>query len=58
MAPRGEVPHGGGLTAEIRERLERIVIQLLEIAARCDDDPELQFKLRQLADQISRLADE
>jgi hypothetical protein len=30
---------GNGLTAEMRERLERIVIQLLEIAARRELDP-------------------
>jgi hypothetical protein len=30
---------GNGLTAEMRERLERIVIQLLEIAARREFDP-------------------
>jgi hypothetical protein len=39
----------------MRERLERIVIELLEIAARRGDDPVLQHELMRLADQISAL---
>jgi hypothetical protein len=46
-----------GLTPEQRGRLERIVIQLLEIAAQCKDDPEIQNELMQLADQIVELAE-
>lgn len=42
-----------GLTAEIRERLERIVIQLLEIGAKRELDPALQDELMRLADQIT-----
>lgn len=45
-----------GLMPEQRERLERIVIWLLEIAARCER-PETQYRLRQLADQIVELAE-
>jgi len=44
-----------GLPAEMCERLERIVIQLLEIAARREIDPPLRDELMRLADQISAL---
>jgi hypothetical protein len=47
-----------GLTAEMRERLERSVIQLLEIAARREFDPALQDELMRLADQISALIEQ
>jgi hypothetical protein len=57
MGGRRETASGGGLTAEQRTRLERIVIQLLEIAPRCED-PEIQYELRRLADQLVELADE
>jgi ubiquinone biosynthesis protein UbiJ len=43
------------LTPEVREQMERIVIKLLELASRCDDNPAVQQTLMQLADQISRL---
>ena len=56
MARRRESASGNGLTPEQRERLERIVVQLLEIAARCSD-PEIQHKLMQLADQLVELAE-
>jgi hypothetical protein len=49
---------GNGLTGEMRERLERIVIQLLEIAARRETDPALRDELMRLADQISALIEE
>ena len=41
------------LTPVERERLERIVVQLLEIAQRLD--PELQYKLRQVVNQLVEL---
>jgi hypothetical protein len=56
MARRRETSSGNGLTPEQRERLERIVVQLLEIAARCED-PEIHYGLRQLADQLVELAE-
>jgi hypothetical protein len=46
---------GNGLTAKMRERLERIVIPLLEIAARRELDPALQNEFMRLADQVSSL---
>lgn len=56
MTRRRETASGSGLTAEQRARLERIVIQLLEIAPRCKD-PEIQYELRRLADQLVELAE-
>jgi hypothetical protein len=50
-------PPQNGLMPEQRERLEKIVIWLLEIAARCER-PETQYRLRQVADQIVELAEE
>jgi hypothetical protein len=51
-----ETDPGNRLTPEERERLERIVVQLLEIAERCSD-PWVQYKLRQVADQLFELLD-
>jgi hypothetical protein len=55
ISRRRETASGNGLTPEQRERLERIVIQLLEIAPRCKD-PEIQRELMRLADQLVELA--
>ncbi len=46
------------LPLDVRERLERIVIQLVQAATRYSDDAALQYELRSLADQISVVLDE
>jgi len=46
---------GIGLPVEARERLERIVIELVGIAARPEIGPGQRNELMQLADQISLL---
>ena len=58
MAWRAEVRpgSGSGLTPEQREHLERIVVQLLELAARCEDR-EIQYGLMRLADELVKLAE-
>jgi hypothetical protein len=57
-AERTAMSGRNGLTAEMRERLERIVIQLLEIATRREIDPALQDELMRLANQISALIED
>ncbi len=57
MARGHEAASGNGLTPGPRERLERIIIRLLDIVARCKDDPAIQYELMQLADQLVELAD-
>jgi hypothetical protein len=57
MQHGGMSNHRNGLTAEMRERLERIVIELLAIAARREDDPALQHELMKVADKISAIID-
>ena len=44
---------GNGLSVTVRERLERIVIKLVAMAARPEIDPDLRSELMELADQIS-----
>jgi hypothetical protein len=56
MARRRETASGNGLTPEHCQRLERIVVELLEIAARCKDS-EIQHELMRLADQLVELAE-
>ena len=46
---------GNGLPVEARERLERIVIELVGIATRREIDPSLRDELIRLAAQISSL---
>ena len=46
---------GDGLPVEARERLERIVIELVGIATRREIDPSLRDELIRLAAQISSL---
>ena len=46
---------GNGLPVAARERLERIVIQIVGIAAQPGIDADLRNELMQLADQISLL---
>lgn len=58
MIPVGGLDHGDGLTAEARERLERIVIQILEIASKCERNEAMQHELMQVADQISKILGE
>ena len=54
MADRTKVSSGNGLTPQHREELERIVVRLLEISARCYD-PGIQYELMRLADDLVRL---
>ena len=49
---------GNGLRVEARERLERIVIELVGIATRPEIDPWLRDELLRLAAQISSLLEE
>lgn len=49
---------GSGLPVEARERLERIVIELVGIATRRAIDPSLRDELMRLAAQISSLIEE
>jgi hypothetical protein len=51
-------PRGSGLAADARERLERIVIELVGIAARRDIDRDLRDELMRLADQLSSVAEQ
>lgn len=46
-------PSGDGVPVEARERLERIVIELVGIAARPEVDPAVREELMRLAAQIS-----
>ncbi len=43
---------------DIRERLERIVIDILDMASRIDLDPALRNELMHVADRISQLLDD
>jgi hypothetical protein len=56
MAGEGDI--GNRLPSNIRERLERIVVEIVGIASECEDYPANQYKLMQLADQISTMLDE
>jgi hypothetical protein len=56
MVGEGRIPHG--LTPEVRERLERIVVEIIGIASECENGSATQQKLMQLADQISTILDE
>jgi hypothetical protein len=49
---------GNGLPVEARERLERIVIELVGIATRREIDPSLRDELMRLAAKISSLLEE
>ena len=48
---------GNGLTPEERERLERIVVQLLGVV-RSSADSEIQLKLRRVVDQLVELLEQ
>jgi hypothetical protein len=43
-----------GLTPKKREDLERIVVRLLEVAAR-SEDPAVKYELMKLADELVKL---
>ncbi len=58
MAPRSETGSGNGLTPEQRERLERIVIELLDIAAHCEESPAIQYELRELTNRLVQLVEQ
>ena len=47
-----------GVPVEAREQLERMVIQLLAIAARPEIDPDLRDELMEMADQISSVLEQ
>lgn len=47
-----------GLPVEARDRLERIMIELVGIAARPGIDPVLREELMRLADQISSVLEQ
>ena len=38
--------------------LERVVVRLLEIASRCDDDPAIRRALMKLSDELVKIIDE
>jgi hypothetical protein len=54
MECRRKTTSADGLTPQNREDLERIVVRLLEIAARCAD-PAVQQDLMKLADDLVKL---
>ena len=56
MARRRETDPGSELTPEGRERLQRIVVQLLGIAG--SSNTEIQYKLRQVVDQLVELLEQ
>jgi len=56
MACKRETDPGNGLTPLERERLERIVVQLLGIAG--SSNPEIQYELRQVVDQLVELLEQ
>jgi predicted YcjX-like family ATPase len=58
MAQRPSATNGDGLTPEKRERLEWIVVQLLEIAAKLEDNAPIKIELMQLANQLVELMEE
>lgn len=49
---------GTGLPDEVRERLERIVIELVGVASRPELDPALREELMRLAADISSVLEE
>jgi phosphoribosylamine-glycine ligase len=57
MAHRSRAASENGLTPQRREDLERIVVRLLDISARCED-PAIQHELMRLADDLVKLIEE
>jgi hypothetical protein len=56
MERRSKAGSEHGLTPQNYEDLERIVVRLLEVAARCTD-PAIQHDLMQLADELVNLVE-
>jgi len=54
MADRGKGRFVEVVTPTARERLERVVVQLLEIAGR-SADPRIEYELMQLAEELAQL---
>jgi len=50
----GSIPSANRLTPRVRERLERAVVRLLEVADRCPDS-RIQHELMELADELVSL---
>jgi hypothetical protein len=57
MAHRSRAASENGLTPQRREDLERIVVRLLEISARCED-PAIRYELMRLADELVKLVEQ
>jgi hypothetical protein len=56
MGRRHENAFENGLVPQYCENLERIVVRLLEVAARCGD-PAIQVDLMELADELVKLVE-
>ena len=54
MADRGKGRFVEVVTPTARERLERVVVRLLEIAGR-SPDPRIEYELMQLAEELAEL---
>ena len=48
----------GRTTPESLDRLKRVLVRLLEIAGRCEDDPAIQHELMQLSDELAKIIDD
>jgi hypothetical protein len=57
MEHRSKAASENELTPQNREDLERIVVRLLEISARCED-PAIQYELMRLADELVTLMEQ
>jgi hypothetical protein len=54
MERRSNTAAEDGLTSKNREDLERIVVRLLDVAARCGE-PAIQYELMELANELAKL---
>ena len=54
MERRYNIAAEDGLTSKNREDLERIVVRLLDVAARCGE-PAIQYELMELANELAKL---
>jgi hypothetical protein len=57
MEDRSKAAPENGVTPPHREELEKIVVRLLEISARCED-PAIQYELMRLADELVKLIEQ
>jgi hypothetical protein len=57
MERRSKAASENGLTREDREKLERIVVRLLDVAARCGN-PDIQYELMRLAEDLVKLIED